>query len=89
MVVSDRAIRFFDGLLNSEGIRGLAFYPFIFVPTDTVIDDVLINHEKIHLKQQLELGILPFYIWYLIALYRVGYMSISFERKPYSNTGIT
>jgi hypothetical protein len=54
MVVSIKAIRFSNRwLLNSEGIRGLAFYPFIFVPTDTVIDDVLINHEKIHLKQQL------------------------------------
>jgi hypothetical protein len=38
-------------VIKYEGIRGLALS--IFVPTDTVIDDVLINHEKIHLKQQL------------------------------------
>ena len=84
IVVSDRIIRFFERILGSS-IRGLAFYPFIFVPTTTIIDDVLINHEKIHLKQQKELLVIPFYIWYLIALYRVGYMDISFEKEAYKH----
>jgi hypothetical protein len=84
VIVSDKVIWFFE-LILGKGIRGLAFWPFIFVPTSTVIDDVLINHEKIHLKQQLEMGVLPFYIWYLIALYRVGYLNISFEREAYFN----
>ena len=87
VVVSRRAIRFFEWLLNSEGIRGLAFFPFIFVGDASDIDDVLINHEKIHLRQQLELGVIPFYIWYLIALYRVGYMEIGFEKEAYANEG--
>ena len=85
VVVSRRAIRFFEWILNSKGIRGLAFFPFIFVGDASDIDDTLINHEKIHLKQQLELGVLPFYMWYLIALYRVGYMNISFEKEAYAN----
>ena len=85
VVVSRRAIRFFEWLLNSEGIRGLAFFPFIFVGDASDIYPELINHEKIHLRQQLELGIIPFYIWYLIALYRVGYMNISFEKEAYAN----
>tara|TARA_R110000782_G_scaffold15939_3_gene46107 strand:- start:3293 stop:3643 length:351 start_codon:yes stop_codon:yes gene_type:complete len=86
IIVSKRIIRFFEWLLNSEGIRGLAFYPFIFLTNaDDIDDDVLINHERIHLRQQLELGVIPFHIWYLIALYRVGYMQISFEREAYSN----
>ena len=84
VVVSDRAIRFFESFLG-QGIRGLAFFPFIFIPSSTIIDDELINHEKIHLRQQLELGIIPFYIWYLIALKRVGYMNISFEKEAYAN----
>ena len=85
VVVSRKAIQFFEWILNSEGIRGLAFFPFIFVNDASDIDEVLINHEKIHLRQQLELGIIPFYIWYLIALYRVGYMNISFEKEAYAN----
>ena len=86
VVVSDRAIAFFDFILGmGGGIRALAFFPFIIVPSTTVIDDVLINHERIHLRQQLELLVLPFHVWYLIALYRKGYMNISFEREAYAN----
>jgi hypothetical protein len=84
VVVSDRAIWFFE-LILGQGIRGLAFWPFILVPTSTKIDDVLLNHERIHLRQQLEMLILPFYIWYLIALRRNGYMGISFEKEAYAN----
>ena len=50
LVVSDKAIWFFE-LILGKGIRGLAFWPFIFVPTSTIIDDELINHERIHLRQ--------------------------------------
>jgi len=55
---------------------------------------VLINHEKIHLKQQLELLILPFYLFYITEwLIRAiiyldsykAYQNISFEREAYHN----
>lgn len=55
-------------------------------------DDVLLNHERIHLKQQLELLILPFYIWYGLewlvkwCIYKdryIAYKNISFEREAY------
>jgi hypothetical protein len=85
IVVSKKAIRFFEWLLNSEGIRGLAFFPFIFIADIDDMEAELINHERIHLRQQLELLVIPFYIWYLIALYRVGYMNISFEKEAYDN----
>ena len=86
VVVSDKAIWFFNQILGmGGGIRALAFWPFIIIPSTTVVDDVLINHEKIHLKQQLELLIIPFYIWYLISLHRKGYMNISFEKEAYAN----
>ena len=81
---SDRLTKFFEMILG-QGIRALAFYPFIIMPRTTVIDDVLINHERIHLRQQLEMLILPFYIWYLIALHRKTYMGISFEKEAYAN----
>jgi hypothetical protein len=84
LVVSDRAIKFFTMILGGD-IRGLAFWPFIIVPSSTIIDDVLINHERIHLRQQLEMLVLPFHIWYLIALHRKGYWNISFEKEAYAN----
>ena len=84
VIISKRAIRFFERILGM-GIRAIAFYPFIFINPNTTIDDILINHEKIHLKQQKELLLIPFYIWYLIALKRKGYMGISFEKEAYAN----
>jgi hypothetical protein len=54
----------------------------------------LLNHEKIHLRQQLELLVIPFYVWYLTE-YVIGlmkykdrkeaYHNISFEREAYAN----
>lgn len=74
---------------------GLSFWPFIILKNDSLKTDIiLINHEKIHLKQQLELLILPFYIiylteWLLRSLFYLsfysGYQNISFEREAYMN----
>ena len=53
---------------------------------------VLINHEKIHLRQQIELLIIPFFIIYsfefLVRLFQyknwtMAYRNISFEREAY------
>lgn len=73
--------------------NGLAIFPFLFVkyknPSKT-----LINHERIHFRQQIEMLILPFYIWYILEYmtHRIkgksphqAYMSISFEREAYAN----
>ncbi|AFD55134.1 hypothetical protein RA0C_0118 [Riemerella anatipestifer ATCC 11845 = DSM 15868] len=52
------------------------------------------NHEKIHLRQQLELLILPFFVWYglnylwnLIKYknHREAYRNIIFEQEAYEN----
>jgi len=86
IIRSNRAIKFFTVILGmGDGIRALAFWPFIIVPTSTIIDDELINHEKIHLRQQAEMLLIPFYLWYLTALYRRGYDNISFEKEAYAN----
>lgn len=74
---------------------GLSLWPFIIVKENHhKKDEVLINHERIHLKQQQELLILPFYLiyvgeWLLRTLlylnsYR-AYQNISFEREAYAN----
>ena len=88
ILVSNRLINFFSFILGMKkygGIRALAFFPFIIISKETVIDDELINHERIHLRQQLEMLVIPFYIWYLIAIYRKGYYEVSFEKEAHSN----
>ena len=88
ILVSNRLINFFSFILGMKkygGIRALAFFPFIIISKETIIDDELINHERIHLRQQLEMLVIPFYIWYLIELYTKGYYKVSFEREAHSN----
>ncbi|MFC4738919.1 hypothetical protein ACFO3U_02830 [Flavobacterium ponti] len=55
---------------------------------------VLINHEKIHIRQQIEMLVIPFFLWYGIEYvirfiqYRnskLAYLNISFEREAYQN----
>ncbi|MBD1393572.1 hypothetical protein [Mucilaginibacter glaciei] len=74
-------------------VSGMALFPFILVGRRIDINDpVLINHEKIHLRQQAELLVLPFYLLYLVnyllnlAVYRnreQAYLNIIFEREAY------
>jgi len=66
--------------------RGITLFPFIILKSkDLLQDKKLINHEKIHLRQQIELLIIPFYIIYLIEYILKGYRGISFEREAYDN----
>jgi hypothetical protein len=81
--------------LIPNGYRGLTVFPFVVLKSSqSKSDSVLINHEKIHLRQQLELLILPFILWYglefLIRLLihrnrQLAYKSISFEQEAYKN----
>ncbi|UOB18554.1 hypothetical protein [Abyssalbus ytuae] len=78
-----------------ERFEGLTLWPVIILKYDNLRnDEVLINHERIHLKQQLELFILPFYIIYfiewVIGIFKykdahLAYRNISFEREAYKN----
>ena len=81
--------------LLPKGYRGLTLFPFIFLlRKEDKQNVVLINHEKIHIRQQLELLVVPFFIWYgfefLIRLMQFknwsrAYRNISFEREAYKN----
>ncbi|TLV00974.1 hypothetical protein [Dyadobacter luticola] len=79
--------------ISSLRVEGIALFPFIFIRTKTP-GRFLINHERIHIRQQLEMGILPFYIWYLMEYFiryvqhknrYLAYLHISFEREAYRN----
>lgn len=74
---------------------GITLWPFIVMKHEVLKEDkVFLNHERIHLRQQLELLILPFFVIYgmeyLVRLvqYRnayLAYRNISFEREAYQN----
>lgn len=81
--------------LIPKGFTGLTIYPFVILRErkDRAVLEVL-NHEKIHIRQQLELLVLPFFIWYFLeylirlAQYKdkhLAYRNISFEREAYAN----
>lgn len=63
-------------------IVGITIWPFIVVTTDS---KVTLNHEKIHIEQQKELLVIPFYLWYFVEWLFKGYGGISFEKEAYDN----
>lgn len=63
----------------------MAIWPIIFVRSDRKISEKIINHEKIHFKQQKELLLAGFYILYLIFWIKYGYRNIPFEKEAYDN----
>ncbi len=78
-----------------KGYLGLTIFPFMFLKFQGLKENkVLINHEKIHLRQQLELLIVPFFILYIVEFsirlikyknWQLAYRNISFEREAYKN----
>ncbi len=82
-------------LLTGQFASALTIWPFIFLRNKESLNDaVLLNHEKIHLKQQLELAILFFYLWYGLDFLRnrlkgydsrKSYFLIRFEQEAYQH----
>ncbi len=72
---------------------GMAIFPFILLKSARLKNDQeIINHEKIHLRQQLELLVFPFYILYLLNYlvnlvrykkHDLAYRNIVFEKEAY------
>jgi len=81
--------------LVPNGYSGITVFPFVFLKNAALKEDIiLVNHEKIHLRQQLDLLILPFFLIYgieflirLIQLkkWNLAYRNISFEREAFAN----
>lgn len=79
-------------IIPLKGFAALTIWPFIFCRKK--MHDMDINHEMIHLEQQEEMLLLPFFIWYgvewfiRLLLYRnfyEAYRNISFEQEAYLN----
>jgi hypothetical protein len=95
-----------DNLLDSVSwfmkIDGISLFPFIILRERYKTGDTwwvvrggkMVNHETIHFQQAIELGVIPFYILYILeyiiksVLYfsiEKAYKNISFEREAYEN----
>ena len=86
---------FISKYIVPNGFVGITLFPFIILKKEALKQDqILINHEKIHLRQQRELLVLLFYIIYgfewaiKFFIYKNGYLTyknLSFEREAYQN----
>lgn len=86
---------FISKYLIPKGYTALTLFPFVFLKSKQLKSNyILINHEKIHLRQQLEMLIIPFYLIYVLEFivryfhyktWNVAYKNISFEREAYAN----
>ncbi len=79
--------------LKLPKIGGITLWPFILLKPTSPSKELL-NHEKIHLRQQAELLVIPFYVWYFTewCFYYIitgnwwrAYYRISFEKEAYAN----
>lgn len=86
---------FISKYLVPHGFNGISIFPFVFIKHGALkTNRMFMNHEKIHLRQQLELLIIFFYLWYILEfIFRYfqhknwdkAYRNISFEREAYAN----
>ena len=75
--------------------NGMALYPVMLFKSEALKkDQIIVRHEKIHFKQQIELLIIFFYPLYLLHYlfnlikfreHHKAYMAICFEREAYAN----
>lgn len=82
-------------LLVRKGFMGMTLWPFIIVREKAHCDrPVFLNHERIHLRQQIEMLVIFFYLWYgleyLVRLLQYkkrfeAYKNLSFEREAYAH----
>ncbi len=95
ILYSTRTIRILT--LGAKDITGIVLFPFIILHENMKESRYLavtINHERIHLRQQLELLLLPFMLIYCLNYlylrvrghsHNSAYMNILFEKEAYSN----
>jgi hypothetical protein len=88
-----KKMNWFVKLITLNMFIGITLAPFgIYVKEKYINNKFTINHEKIHWKQQIEMLIIFFYLWYLLEfilkfLFKglKAYRLINFEKEAYTN----
>jgi len=85
----------FSKIFLSPKFNAITIWPFIILKDRFLKKDkLLLHHERIHLRQQIEMLVLPFFVWYLLEFlirfiltqnWMKAYFSISFEKEAYTN----
>ena len=84
----------FAGWITFGFAAGITLFPFVLIRPGIPLTRRLVVHERIHLQQQAELLIFPFFLFYLLEYllnmwkfknHYKAYYSISFEREAYQN----
>lgn len=85
----------YSRFLPVKGFRAINLFGIIFARNDQPeLTPQIINHERIHSRQMIELLVLGFYTWYILEwiirwiVYKdrkKAYRNISFEREAFTN----
>lgn len=85
----------FFKIFMAPWVSGITLFPFIILKDKESLNKPnLIQHEQIHIRQQLELLVIFFYLWYIIEYlikriktgsWREAYKNISFEKEAYAH----
>lgn len=59
-------IRVYNRIIPFQGYKMMTLWPFLFIKKGAKVKETDINHECIHLRQQTELLVIPFYILYIL-----------------------
>jgi len=84
ILIKNKFIVEFGFLGKERNIIAKAMWPFIFYKEDPLSRTVL-EHEKIHLKQQLKGFLIFFYIKYIYYHIKYGYKNNPYELEAYKH----
>ena len=72
---------------KTSNIIAMTIAPFIIIRKGDVLKENTLRHEKIHVRQQLEMLIIFFYLWYVVEWILRGfdYWNISLEQEAYAH----
>lgn len=95
IIQSEKLCELVGKLHGNPNIKGTALWPFVLIRyKDHPMNPVWINHERIHLRQQMECLFIPYVIFYYLEIYyfRIkgmnhlnAYLNSTFEQECYQN----